>query len=343
MERTHLKKTINKAVQIVFPLLLGAAILVWTYHGFDFRQVWEVMDGEMNYWWMAFSLVFGVLGHVFRGWRWNLTLAPLGEYPKLSDSVYAVFISYAANLVLPRVGEVSRCGVLAKYDGVSFSKSLGTVVTERLIDTLCVLSITAFTLLVQSRVFAAFFDRTGTNAHFFTHLFTSTNFYITLVCIAAVGVLAYFLFRNLSVFARVKGILGDIWAGCVSLRHVHRPVLFVVYTVGIWVCYFLQFYVSMFCFDFSSGLGWMAGLVMFVVGSIAVAVPTPNGAGPWHFAVITMMMMYGVSKEEAGIFALLVHGIQTFLLILLGIYGLVALLLTNKKRIDKPDLSTKKQ
>lgn len=343
MERTHLKKTINKAVQIVFPLLLGAAILVWTYHGFDFRQVWEVMDGEMNYWWMAFSLVFGVLGHVFRGWRWNLTLAPLGEYPKLSDSVYAVFISYAANLVLPRVGEVSRCGVLAKYDGVSFSKSLGTVVTERLIDTLCVLSITAFTLLVQSRVFTAFFDRTGTNAHFFTHLFTSTNFYITLVCIAAVGVLAYFLFRNLSVFARVKGILGDIWAGCVSLRHVHRPVLFVVYTVGIWVCYFLQFYVSMFCFDFSSGLGWMAGLVMFVVGSIAVAVPTPNGAGPWHFAVITMMMMYGVSKEEAGIFALLVHGIQTFLLILLGIYGLVALPLTNKKRIDKPDLSTKKQ
>ena len=343
MERTHLKKTINKAVQIVFPLLLGAAILVWTYHGFDFRQVWEVMDGEMNFWWIAFSLVFGVLWHVFRGWRWNLTLAPLGEYPKLSDSVYAVFISYAANLVLPRVGEVSRCGVLAKYDGVSFSKSLGTVVTERLIDTLCVLSITAFTLLVQSRVFAAFFDRTGTNAHFFTHLFTSTNFYITLVCIAAVGVLAYFLFRNLSVFARVKGILGDIWAGCVSLRHVHRPVLFVVYTVGIWVCYFLQFYVSMFCFDFSSGLGWMAGLVMFVVGSIAVAVPTPNGAGPWHFAVITMMMMYGVSKEEAGIFALLVHGIQTFLLILLGIYGLVALPLTNKKRIDKPDLSTKKQ
>ena len=73
-------------------------------------------------------------------------------------------------------------------------------------------------------------------------------------------------------------------------------------------------------------------MVLFVVGSIAVIVPTPNGAGPWHFAVITMMMMYGVSKEDAGIFALLVHGIQTFLLILLGIYGLVALPLTNKNK-----------
>ena len=79
----------------------------------------------------------------------------------------------------------------------------------------------------------------------------------------------------------------------------------------------------------------MPGLVMFVVGSIAVAVPTPNGAGPWHFAVITMMMMYGVGKEDAGIFALLVHGIQTLLLILLGVYGLVALPLVNKKRTGK--------
>ena len=70
---------------------------------------------------------------------------------------------------------------------------------------------------------------------------------------------------------------------------------------------------------------------MFVVGSIAVIVPTPNGAGPWHFAIITMMMMYGISKDNAGIFALIVHGIQTFLLILLGIYGLVALPLTNKR------------
>ena len=110
-----------------------------------------------------------------------------------------------------------------------------------------------------------------------------------------------------------------------------NPPLFILYTVGIWASYFLQFYVSLFSFDFSADLGLMPALVMFVVGSIAVAVPTPNGAGPWHFAVITMMMMYGVNKGDAGIFALLVHGIQTFLLILLGIYGLVALPLINRK------------
>lgn len=119
----------------------------------QFSRVWEVLDGGMNYGWMLVSLVFGVFSHIFRGWRWKLTLAPLGEHPKTSDCVYAIFVSYAANLVVPRVGEISRCGVLAKYDGTSFSKSLGTVVTERLIDTLCVALITGVTLIMQARVF----------------------------------------------------------------------------------------------------------------------------------------------------------------------------------------------
>ena len=261
MERSESKKLLNKLWQVLLPVVLGVAILLWTYKGFDFERVWSVLDGEVNYWWMFFSLVFGVFGHLFRGWRWNLSLAPLNEYPKLSNSVYAIFVSYAANLVIPRIGEVSRCGVLAKYDGVSFSKSLGTVVTERIIDSLCVVMITFVTLLLQSGVFARFIKETGTDTSFIFHLFTSTNFYITLACIIALILLAYYLFRKLSVFAKVKGILNDIWLGCMSLRHVDNLPLFIIYTIGIWLCYFLQFYVAFFSFDFSSDLGLMAGLV----------------------------------------------------------------------------------
>ncbi|ADY36196.1 putative dolichol-P-glucose synthetase [Phocaeicola salanitronis DSM 18170] len=332
MERTDIKKWINKVFQITLPLILGAAILVWTYHGFDFGQVRQVLTEGMDYGWMSFSLVFGVLAHLFRGWRWNLALYPLGEYPKASNSVYAIFVSYAANLVVPRIGEVSRCGILSKFDNVSFSKSLGTVVSERLIDSVCVLLITGVTLVLQSGIFARFFRITGTDGAFFLHLFTSTNFYITVACIVAALVFLVWMIRNLAVFARVKGLIQNMWIGCMSIRKVHRPWLYIVYTAAIWACYFLHFYLTFYSFAFSASLGWMAGLVLFVVGSIAVIVPTPNGAGPWHFAVITMMMMYGVSKEDAGIFALLVHGIQTFLLILLGIYGLVALPLTNKHK-----------
>ena len=317
---------------MVFPLLLGAGILYWTYCDFNFQRAWQVLDGGMNYGWMLFSLFFGITAQVCRGLRWKLTLEPLGENPRTSHCVYSIFISYAASLVVPRIGEVSRCGVLSRYDGVSFAKSLGTVVTERLIDSLCVALITGTTLLLQAPVFATFFEETGTDVGRYTQLFASAHFYLVIICLIAMCLLAFFLIRNVAAFARLRGILHQVWEGILSLRKVKNLPLFLLYTIGIWGSFFLEFYVAFFSFGFSSHLGVVAALVMFAVGSIAVIVPTPNGAGPWHFAIITMMVLYGVGKEDAGIFALLVHGIQTFLIILLGIYGLAALPFVNKKK-----------
>lgn len=332
MEGTERKKIFKKILQVVFPLLLGAFILVWVYRDFNFQRVGEVLSNGMDYGWIALSLVFGVFANLFRGWRWKLALEPLGEYPKTANCVYAIFISYASNLVIPRVGEVTRCGVLSKYDGVSFSKSLGTVVSERMIDTLCVGLITGAVLLMQMPVFADFFAETGTNVSKYAEVLTSAHFYLIIICILAILVLAFFLVRNIALFAKLKGIIQNVWQGIVALKDIKQIPLYLFYTVGIWGCYFLEFYLAFYAFDFSAHLGVTAGMVMFVVGTLAVIVPTPNGAGPWHFAVMTMMMLYGVGKEDAGIFALLVHGIQTFLLILLGIYGLSALPFTNKTK-----------
>ena len=330
MEGTERKKIFKKILQVISPLLLGAFILVWVYRDFNFQRVGEVLMNGMDYGWIALSLVFGVFANLFRGWRWKLALEPLGEYPKTSHCVYAIFISYASNLVIPRVGEVTRCGVLSKYDGVSFPKSLGTVVSERMIDTLCVGLITGMVLLLQMPIFATFFSETGTNVNRYAEILTSGHFYLIILCMLAIGVLAFFLIRNVALFAKLKGILHNVWQGIVALKDIKQIPLYIIYTLGIWICYFLEFYLAFYAFDFSAHLGLSAGLVMFVVGTLAVIVPTPNGAGPWHFAVMTMMMLYGVGKEDAGIFALLVHGIQTFLLILLGIYGLSALPFTNK-------------
>ena len=332
MEGTERKKIFKKVLQVIFPLLLGIFILVWVYRDFNFQRVGEVMLHGMDYGWIALSLLFGVFANLFRGWRWRLALEPLGEYPKTANCVYAIFISYASNLVIPRVGEVTRCGVLSKYDGISFPKSLGTVVSERMIDTLCVGLITGIVLLLQMPVFATFFAETGTNVGRYAEVLTSGHFYLIILCVLAILVLAFFLIRNIALFAKLKGILQNVWQGIVALKDIKQIPLYIIYTLGIWACYFLEFYLAFFAFDFSAGLGISAGLVMFVVGTLAVIVPTPNGAGPWHFAVMTMMMLYGVGKEDAGIFALLVHGIQTFLLILLGIYGLLALPFTNKTK-----------
>lgn len=326
-----MNKLIKSAWQIVLPLALGGFILWWVYRDFDFSRVTAVLFNEMNWWWMVLSLLFGVMSHVIRGLRWKQTLEPLGAYPKTSNAINAVFVSYASNLIVPRVGEVSRCGVLAKYDGVSFSKSLGTVVTERLIDGLCVILITALALVIQMPVFLRFFTATGTNIESFTDVLASVQFWIIVVCAIGIIALAWYLVRTLTFFEKVRGVVLNVWEGVLSLRSVKNKPKFIIYTFLIWFCYFMQFYVAFFCFSFTAHLGLTAALVMFVCGSIAVIVPTPNGAGPWHFAIISMMVLYGVGEINAGIFALIAHGFQTFLVVLLGIYGIAALPITNKK------------
>ncbi|TWV12715.1 flippase-like domain-containing protein [Bacteroidaceae bacterium HV4-6-C5C] len=327
-----MKKLIKKTLKIILPLVLSGFILYWVYRDFDFARVKEVLLHGMNWGWMLFSLVFGVMSHVFRGWRWKQTLEPLEAYPKTGDCVDAVFVSYATNLVIPRLGEVSRCGILSRYDNVSFSKSLGTVVTERLVDTLCMLIITGLTFLVQMPVFMTFFEQTGTKIPTLMHLFTSVWFYIVLLCIVGVIVLLYYLMRALSFFERVRGIVLNVWSGVTSLRDVKNVPLFILYTILIWVCYFFHFYITFYCFSFTSHLSFLAALVMFVGGTFAVIVPTPNGAGPWHFAVITMMMLYGVDATDAGIFALIVHSIQTLLVVVLGVWGWLHLSWSNRAK-----------
>lgn len=161
-----------------------------------------------------------------------------GCFPKRSDCVNAIFISYAASLVVPRIGEVSRCGVLAKYDNVSFAKSLGTVVTERLVDTLTILLITVITVLLQMPVFVTFLENTGTKIPSFTYLLTSVWFYIVLFCFIGVVVLLYYLRKTLFFYKRVKGFVLNIWEGIMSLKGVRNIPLFIFYTLAIWACYF---------------------------------------------------------------------------------------------------------
>lgn len=133
-------------------------------------------------------------------------------------------------------------------------------------------------------------------------------------------------------FEKVKGVVLNVCEGVMSLRNVKNIPLFILYTLLIWGCYFYHFYLTFYSFSFAEHLGFQAAMVMFVGGTFAVIVPTPNGAGPWHFAVITMMMLYGVNATDAGAFALIVHGIQTLLVVLLGIYGGLHVSLVNRTK-----------
>ncbi len=329
MER---RKTFNDILKVVFSLLLGGVILYWMYRDFDFKNVSRVVLHEMDWTWMLLSFPFGILAQMFRGWRWQMSLNPIGEYPRASTSINSIFLSYAVSLVVPRIGEFARCGVLKRYDGVSFTKALGTVVTERIIDSLLVLAITLLTLFFQLRVFDRFFSRTGTNIEIMFDRFSTTGYVVTAVCAVAVLILLWYLLRRFSIYNKVKCTISGLMQGVFSLRGVKNMPLYVLFTLGIWVSYFLHYYLTFFCFEATSGLGMACALVTFIVGSIAVIVPTPNGAGPWHFAVKTMLILYGVGETDALYFVLIVHSVQTLLVILLGIYAWMALAFTKKRK-----------
>ena len=325
---------------MALPLLLGGAILYWMYRGFDLSQIKEAMLHDMDWTWMLLSLPFGVTAQLFRGLRWCQTLEPIGEHARKSTATNAVFISYGTSLVIPRIGEFLRCGVLKRYDGIPFAKSLGTVVTERAVDTIVVALVTGITLLLQLPVFRNFFLTTGTRLDTFLGRFTTTGYIVTLICLAAAVALVWQLLRKMEIYNKVRTTLGNLWQGVMSLRSVHNIPLYLFYTIGIWASYFLHFHLTFYCFEATSGLSVSSVLVAFVVGSIAVIVPTPNGAGPWHFSVKTMLILYGVESNAALVFVLIVHTVQTMLVALLGLWGAAALALTKHRNTGTPPEKT---
>jgi hypothetical protein len=333
-------------LKIALPLILGGAILYWMYRDFDFQTIGHVMLHEMNWTWMLLSFPFGILAQAIRGWRWKQTMDPIirghegtgvrghentpaadisrspaPPRPRTSVYIYAIFISYAVSLIIPRIGEFTRCGILKRWEGISFSKALGTVVTERAVDTLIVMGYSGLILLIEMSVFGTFFRRTGTSLEGILNSFSLTGYLVTAVCGVAALILLHLLLKRLSIYNKVKTTMSGIWEGVLSLRGIRNLPLYLLFSVGIWVCYFLHYYLTFFCFDFTADLGLGCALVSFVVANFAVIVPTPNGAGPWHFAIKTMLILYGVQDEQALWFVLIVHTVQTMLVVFLGIWA----------------------
>lgn len=297
------------------------AILWWMYRGTDWGRFADCLLHGMNWGWMLLSLVFGLLAQQIRAWRWQMSLAPLGVAPRRRVCENAIFLSYASSLVVPRVGEVARCATLKKYDGIPFAKALGTVVSERVIDCFIMLLMTGAAFLLQLTDFLHFLKQTGTDFGSSFSRYTGTGYVVTALCLTAIGVLLVFFGRRFAVFSRGKDVLRNLWTGVVSLRGVGNLPLYVFYSLAIWACYFLHFYIAFFCFGFTAGIGAAQAFLIFCIGTFAVLVPTPNGAGAWHFAVKTMLVLYGVAEADAIMFALIVHTVQTCEVVLLGAYA----------------------
>ncbi len=326
-----LKSVFRTIIKIFLPLALGCLLLWFLYRNMDITEIWRVIKSGVDYKIILFSLLFGLGANVARGFRWGLLIRSLGEKFRMRNAVYAVLGNYAVNLVLPRVGEVWRCGMITRYENISFTKLLGTLLIDRVSDTIMVGLITLSIVTFHIDFFLDFFRKNPELIEGFRSMFNSIWIY-AIVVIFITGV--WFVFKYLSNFTLVqkaKGMLHNIWTGIRSVWVMERKGLFLLQTLLIWFGYFLYFYVTFYAFDFTRNLGISVGLIAFTMSSIGVAVPVQGGIGPWHFMVISTLACFGVNENDAAAFALVVHTVQTAWTGLCGLFGVAALPILNKK------------
>ncbi|MDR1813410.1 MAG: flippase-like domain-containing protein [Tannerella sp.] len=326
------KKLLKKFLRIFLPLGLGIILLWYLYRNQDIGSMMEVVRRGVDYRLILFSLGFGLFGNVMRAFRWSLLIDSLGKRVGRTNAVNAVLGNYAINMALPRVGEIWRCGVIAKQEKIPFTKLLGTLFVDRLLDWVVVSTLTLCLCVFNIGFFRKFFSENP--PLLIEKAYQTATSVWTYIILALLVVAVWYVFVKLKHFSfvqKIKGIMRNIWEGFKSLWVIRNKALFTAETLLIWLGYFFYFYVTFFAFDFTRDLGLRIGLITFAMSSISVAVPVQGGIGVWHFMIITTLTAFGVSKTDAGAFALVVFTVQTVWLVLTGLYGIIALASTKNK------------
>lgn len=326
-----LKKNLQAVVRTTLPLLLGIAILGGVYSQMDIQAIGAILKGEIQWGWIIGSTLFLLLSHLLRALRWQLLLESAGESASLRHSFLAITSGYGVNIVLPRVGEITRCVSLNKSEGTSISKAAGTVVAERAFDMLVLALIMMIGMAGEWSKMTGFFLKHQPTilTESWYELLLSPYLYLGLGVVGLLSWATVAILKRAELYQKVISIARNIWKGFGSFRKVKHRGLFISLSLGIWVCFFLEFYFAFWAFPFLANLQLFDIFIIFIMGSLAFIVPIQGGVGPWHFMIISSMtLFYGIQVDQAGAFAFAVNTLQNLCTLL---YGVVALLLLAKQ------------
>ncbi|MDR0766813.1 MAG: flippase-like domain-containing protein [Odoribacteraceae bacterium] len=320
-----------------FLFFLVTVFLFWlVYRDQDPAGILKMLREDVNYSWIVLAIVLGIASHVSRAMRWQLLVRSMDYRITFWNSFMGVMIGYFANMAIPRMGELTRCGVVHKYERVPFSKLLGTVVVERVIDVLVLLSLTLVVIGTQFGRVRLFMETHEEIQEKVSGILSSGWVWGGGIVLLLLLALLVWLTRRGVFSARARSFFSGIKEGLLAVRAVPRVGWFVFHTLFIWLMYFLMLYVCFFSFEFTSCLGPMAGLTVFVLSSYGMVAPVQGGVGAWHFMVIAALALYlpatGEVESLAKTFALLTHGAMTVLYIFLGVSCLLCLPVYNRKR-----------
>jgi uncharacterized protein (TIRG00374 family) len=310
---------VKSILTYLFSTILAIGLLYWAFSSshLEWEDIYQTLQ-QADYRWVSLAIFISLLSHWLRALRWQQLLGALHHHPGVTRTLSAVLIGYFANFIVPRMGEVSRCGSLTKTAGIPFEKSFGTVITERVVDLLCLLILVGLVFFVgwepiQQNLFPQF-------------QVPSLPIWIGLGLVG-MGTL-FFLWRKRELVAeswtkfanssKIGKIIDGWLSGIISIKDLENPFLFIIYTLGIWLAYFANTYILLLAFPASMHLGMDAGLIVLVLGTFGMATPTQGGIGAYHKLVAAALVFYHIPLKEATVLATFFHGTQMATILFFG-------------------------
>lgn len=331
-----MKKIIISGLKFIFFFSLGIAIFWLIYKDQDLNRIVNVLQYDVNYTWIWVSIGLGLMSHISRTIRWVTMIEALGQKPSIVNTFLAVMVGYLMNLALPRMGEISRCGVLSRYEKISFAKLLGTVLAERIVDMIMLILFTLLVIFTQFGQLVKFLKKNPEIQDKLQSVLQSPYFIAGVIIIIVLLVIIKKTSKNTLLSRKIGTAAANFKEGLVTIRNIDKKGIFLFHSVLIWVLYYLMLYALFFSFDFTSGLSPIAGMTTFVLSSYGMVAPVQGGIGAWHFMAKESLSLYGVANANGIIFALVAHTSMTVMIIVLGFASWLILPFINRK-LSVPD------
>ncbi len=308
---------------------IGVLLLFLAFNNQNPQELIEQLK-TVDYLWVWLSMLFGFLAFISRGLRWIILLENLGYRAKPLSSIYAVSIGYFTNLAVPRAGEVTRCTSLSQSENIPVNKLFGTIILERTIDFIILVSLICFTFLLEFDAFS----------QFFTNLFVDgeevpSNLGFFAIAIFSTLLMLFLVFKNklkhTAIYQKISSFLQGVADGFKSIKGIQKKWAFWGHTLFIWLMYYLMTYVCFFAIESTQLLSPIDGLFIMVVGGLGMVAPVQGGIGAYHLVVKIGLMILGISADAALLFATVVHTCQTLMTLFVGSISLLMLFLSKRK------------
>ncbi|MCK5691279.1 MAG: flippase-like domain-containing protein [Bacteroidales bacterium] len=333
-----MKKFVVQILKIAAFLALGILLLYFAFRGVAFDELSSTLQ-KVNFWWIGLSLLFAGLSFLSRARRWMLLIEPLGFKPSFKSTYHSLMVGYLSNYALPRLGEVTRCVTLGNKEEIPVDSLFGTVIIERVVDLLMLMLILLVLLFSWMEKFGAFFGEQVLQPmqKKLLELFGGTLVFWMIIGIAILLVfLLLYLFRKrlerFSLVRKIGDFLKGIQLGLKSIYRMKRKWEFVLHSVLIWFLYILMTWVVVYALEELSGLTFIDGMFLLVIGGLGMSAPVTAGIGAYHWITSRgLMFVYGFSLETGSAYAILAHESNSLLTILLGAISYMILMLSRKK------------